>query len=171
MNYADEIVLKTLQPHMTNYGYEYVVEQVEKAGGIRNLTDVVASMELQMAKRKFGNRSAAGQYAAQVRWSGKRPEMLLPEGGVSYRSAMVGGKDIQFKVAETTAGSISSGQIISTGANRVPERVVGIKSQGDRLMITTKKLDSTTRSQTDIAANAKVKLWTSQDGSLENTGG
>ena len=167
MNHADEIVLKTLQPHMTDYGYAYVVEQVEKAGSIRNLTDVVASMELQMAKRKFGNRSAAGQYAAQVRWSGKRPEMLLPEGGVSYRSAMVGGKDIQFKIAESTAGSVSSGQIISTGANRVPERVIGIKSQGDRLLITTQKLDSTTRAQTDIAANAKVKVWTSQDGSLE----
>jgi hypothetical protein len=171
MKLSDEIVLEALKPHMTDYGYSYVVQQVEKAGSIREMTDVVATMELVLAKKKFGNRSAAGQYAAQVRWSGKRPEMLLPEKGVSYRSAMVGGKDMQFSVTESTASAVSSGQIISTGANRVPERVVGIKSQGDRLMITTKKLDSTIRSQTDIAANAKVKVWTSQDGSLENTVG
>lgn len=163
MTDPDQIVLEALFPYMTDFGYAYVIQEVQKAGGIRNLTDVVAIWELEVAKKKFGNRSSAGQYAAQVRWQGKKPEMLVPEEGVSYRSARVGGKDTQFKVTESTAGAVSSGQIITTGANRVPEMVVNVRPQDKKLEITTRSLNSTNRSTTWIMPNAKVKVWQSQN--------
>ena len=76
MNPADEIVLKALEPFMSNDAYAYVVQKTIEAGGIRQLTDTTALHQFAKAKQSFGgDKSAAGAYAASIRWSkNKKPE-------------------------------------------------------------------------------------------------
>ena len=62
MNNTDRLVLDALKPYMTEMGYVLVMSKVGKAGSIANLRDSVAIAELEMAKKKFGNRSEAGRY-------------------------------------------------------------------------------------------------------------
>jgi hypothetical protein len=72
MNQSDIIVLESLKPHMSDFVYAMVIQAVEKAGSIREVTDKSVMFELVKAKQSFGgNRSAAGAYAASVRWGKK----------------------------------------------------------------------------------------------------
>ena len=74
MRLADFLVLQNLEPHMSPEAYAIACAAVEKAGGIQQLKDVAVIIELEKAKQSFGgDRSAAGRYAAQVRW-GKKTE-------------------------------------------------------------------------------------------------
>ena len=152
---ADAIVLDLLEPYMSDIAYDFVVSEVEKAGCISGLTNVAALTELVVAKKKFGSRSAAGQYAAQVRWAGQKPEMYAPDAqGNKYRTATMNGEPVQFKVSPATASDAKEGDIISVGSNRVPMTVTSVKPVGDKLVITTTNLNSTSRAETTIAANA-----------------
>lgn len=76
MTPADEIVLKALEPFMSVDAYAYVVQKTTEVGGIRNLTDTTALHQFAKAKQSFGgDKSAAGSYAASIRWSkNKKPE-------------------------------------------------------------------------------------------------
>lgn len=70
---ADKMVLKAMHDSalevMTLPEWIGVIKEVAKAGGIRNL-DGYALVALEKAKQSFGgDRSAAGRYAAQQRWS------------------------------------------------------------------------------------------------------
>jgi len=72
MTTPDELILEALRPFMTDLGYAFVVQEVQKAGSISGLTNSVALAELIKAKQSFGgNRSAAGAYAASIRWGKK----------------------------------------------------------------------------------------------------
>lgn len=70
---ADGFVLKALRPFadLSDIDWEILVEEVATAGGIANV-EGFAKTVLEKAKSFGGDRSAAGRYAAQVRW-GKRP--------------------------------------------------------------------------------------------------
>lgn len=161
MNDADKIVIEALQPFMSPFGYANVVTAVEKAGGIKNLTDTVALMELIVAKRKFGSRSAAASYAANVRWQGKKPEMELADSeGNKYRTAKLDGVDTQFKVSAATASDAKEGDIISVGSHRVPTKVQSVKQSGDKLVITAQNLNNTDKVETTIRPNAAIRKWT-----------
>jgi hypothetical protein len=57
---------------MSDFVYAMVIQAVEKAGSIREVTDKSVMFELVKAKQSFGgNRSAAGAYAASIRWGKK----------------------------------------------------------------------------------------------------
>lgn len=87
---ADAIVLEQLRPYAdaTDEQWDLIVEEVAKVGGIRYLngyaaevlrksaaviaaTTTAAQMSGGKGKSFGGNRSAAGQYAARVRWGGR----------------------------------------------------------------------------------------------------
>ena len=67
---VDQMVLDRLRPFAdaSPSDWEILVEEIAKAGSIRNL-DGYALTLLEKAKSFGGNRSAAGAYAASVRWS------------------------------------------------------------------------------------------------------
>lgn len=161
MNKADEIVLEALQPYMSPLGYATVVSAVEKAGGFENLTDTAALAELIVAKKRFGSRSAAASYAANVRWQGKKPEMELADSeGNKYRTARLNGVDTQFKVSPASAADAKEGDIISVGSHRVPTRVQSVRQSGDKLVITAQSLENTDKVETTVRPNAPIRKWT-----------
>jgi hypothetical protein len=129
MNEADKIVLDALKPHMSDLGYAMVVEKVEKAGGIKNLTDTVAIAELEVAKKKFGSRSAAGQYAANIRWgkggaglTATRDRAQEPRsGGRSVFDVNVDGKSrpVDFDITHTPISKVKMGSLVLGPNNEV----------------------------------------------------
>jgi hypothetical protein len=168
MRPADELVLKALQPFMSEMGYNHVVAKTEEAGGIQNLIDVTAVMELEMAKAKFGSRSAAGQYAANIRW---REYDSAGSSGMKMRTEMVGGVPTRFTVTDTTIGQMSVGDIVTTGSNRVPTRVVSVENRGGGVVLTTQQLNGFNRYETTEQPNRAAKLWKPVDGKeIESSG-
>lgn len=161
MKTADKIILDALAPHMSDLGYAMVVDKIEKAGGITNLTDTVAIAELVLAKKKFGSRSAAGEYAANIRW--KEFHTAGPS-GEKYRTETINGVPTQFEVKVTTIGSIKNGDIITTGSNKVPTQVVSIENKDGKTVLNTKKLDGLDRFQTFEEPNREARLWTPTTG-------
>lgn len=70
MNSSDRIVLDALKAQVkySEQDWALIEDAVEKAGGIINVDGVARTM-LEKATQSFGgNRSAAGAYAAHVRW-------------------------------------------------------------------------------------------------------
>lgn len=69
----DAIVLDTLRPFsdLTDEQWHLLEEEVRKGGGISEVSGTVW-YALEKARQTFGNRSAAGAYAANVRWSRNR---------------------------------------------------------------------------------------------------
>jgi hypothetical protein len=101
MNQSDIIILESLKPHMSDFVYAMVIQAVEKAGSIREVTDKSVMFELVKAKQSFGgNRSAAGAYAASVRW-GK------------------GGKDL---TSNATSSTVSGGGQTPSGGDAVNDK-------------------------------------------------
>jgi hypothetical protein len=165
---ASELVLKALQPYMSELGYVHVVNKIQEAGGIQNLIDVTAVMELEMAKAKFGSRSAAGQYAANIRW---REYDSAGSSGMKMRTEMVGGVPTRFTVTDTTIGQMSVGDIVTTGSNRVPTRVVSVENRGGGVVLTTQQLNGFNRYETTEQPNRAAKLWKPVDGKeIESSG-
>ena len=162
MKTPDEIVLKALKPFMTDDAYAYVIEKTKEAGGIRELTDITALMQLELAKRGFGgNRSAAAAYAADVRWGGKQKEFMTGnKEGVKQRSATIGGVNTQFNVKEIKISDVKTGNIISLGSNRIPQKVTAIGTQNGRTAIATQDLSSNRRFQSVVPDTAMGRLWT-----------
>lgn len=71
---ADMLVLERLYPHanMTFEQWNLLVDEVVKAGSVKNVNGYAADVIAKAAKQSFGgNRSAAAQYAANVRWGHK----------------------------------------------------------------------------------------------------
>lgn len=162
MNAADEIVLKTLEPHMTDYDYAYVVQKVEEAGSVRELTDFSALRQLELAKKTFGgNRSAASSYASNIRWAGKKKEFDSPDReGVKSRTAMMGGIDTQFDVKEIALSDVKTGDIISIGSNRIPQTVTAIGTKDGKIALDTRDLTTDQRFQSVAPAGAVGRIWT-----------
>lgn len=164
MNRADEQVLAALTPFMSDLGAAHVRQAVVKAGGIRQLTDATAISELEMAKRKFSSRSAAGTYAANVRWRGSREEWLAPDrSGAKARSAIMGTKGAQFEVKPITASRVKVGDIVSSGSNRVPTKVLEITARGDRVEMRVQGLDARKGTPpivtTTLRPGSEMRLW------------
>lgn len=114
MNQPDEIVLKALQPYMTDEVYAFVVSEVAKAGGILQVQDVVAVRHLEVAKRAFGSRSAAGQYAANVRWGRSRGTDAKPQTKTESIGVTVDGKPavVDFEVSDRKAADVKFGDTV-----------------------------------------------------------
>lgn len=168
MRPADELVLKALQPFMSEMGYNHVVAKTEEAGSIENLIDVTAVMELDMAKAKFGSRSAAGRYAANIRW--QEFDVAGPS-GEKMRTEMVGGVPTRFTVSDTTVGQMKVGDIVTTGSYRIPTKVISIEKKGKDLILTTQQLNGTNRFQTTEQANRQGKMWKPVDGKQVQSSG
>lgn len=79
MTEADALVLKALEPSARAFvdeaEWSEILAAVEKAGGVRQV-DGYAKAVLEKAKSFGGNRSAAGSYAARMRWRGSNSEGL-----------------------------------------------------------------------------------------------
>lgn len=100
---ADKMVLKALHNSalktMSLLEWIGVVKEVQTAGGIRNL-DGYALTALEKAKQSFGgDRSAAGRYAAQVRW-GKRTQ--TSEGAVATKNPAGAGEAMNMEMVGKT---------------------------------------------------------------------
>lgn len=161
MTEADQIVLNALKPYMSDHAHAIVTSAVEKAGGFRNLTDSVALAELVVAKKRFGSRSAAASYAANVRWQGKKDEMYAPDAeGRKYRTSTMNGIPTQFSVVSASASDAKEGDIVTFGSNRVPTKVESIKPVGDKLVITSRSLNNTDKFETTVRPNADIRKWT-----------
>ena len=80
MNSSDRLVLDALKAQVkySKQDWALIEDAVEKAGGIMNVDGVARTMLEKAAKQSFGgNRSAAGRYAAGIRWghtNGMTPE-------------------------------------------------------------------------------------------------
>jgi hypothetical protein len=153
---------------MSELGYAHVVNKIEEAGSIQNLIDVTALMELEMAKAKFGSRSAAGQYAANIRW---REYDSAGPSGMKMRTEMVGGVPTRFTVTDTTVGQISVGDTVTTGSYRVPTKVISIEKKGNDLILTTQQLGGTHRYETTEQPNRQAKMWKPVDGKQVESSG
>lgn len=165
MNPADEHVLAALEPYMSDLGAAHVRAAVAKAGGIRELTDATAIAELEMAKRKFSNRSAAGQYAANVRWKGSKTEFYGPGlRGEKVRSATMGKKGAQFEVVPIKASQAKVGDIITSGSNRVPTKVLEINRRGSGVEMRHQGIDESRGTPpiftTSLRPDSSIRLWT-----------
>lgn len=71
---ADILALERLRPFVdaSEHHWNLMVDEVVKAGSIRQTTGYTAGILAKAAKQSFGgNRSAAGQYAARVRWGSR----------------------------------------------------------------------------------------------------
>jgi starvation-inducible DNA-binding protein len=88
---ADIIALERLRPFVdaNEQQWTLMVNEVAKAGGIRQTTGYTAEMLAKAAQSFGGNRSAAGAYAASVRWGrrGGTSTAAGPKGGVMGDSA------------------------------------------------------------------------------------
>lgn len=164
MNTADLIVLNALEPYMTDLGYAFVLQEVEKAGGVRQLTNSIAIMELEVAKKKFGSRSAAGRYAAEIRWQGEQKEFLLPNReGIFYRTATIDGKEQQMEVKDTAVTAVKVGDIMSPTENQTPSRVKTIKDDGNRLQMTVVDTNNGNTAVVSVPKTKNVKVWSKQE--------
>lgn len=121
-------------------------------------------------KRAFGNRSAAGRYAAEQRWRAK--------GGMDYpdkekilsgstRSVMVGGKERTFNTSIAPASSIKTGDVISGTTQTNPVKVVGRLTTDAKIggaptigFIVHPLGDPTRRSTLSINPDKKVTVYT-----------
>jgi len=162
MTPADEIVLKALEPFMTDDAYAYVVEKTTEAGGIRNLTDPTATRQLDIAKRRFGgDRSAAASYAANARWKGKKEEFLTADNkGVKQRTAQMGGVDTQFDVKPIQITDIKTGDIVSLASTKTPQKVTAIAIKDGKAAIATQDLTSNSRYNSISPASGEARIWT-----------
>ncbi|CAB4144876.1 hypothetical protein UFOVP1296_17 [uncultured Caudovirales phage] len=162
MNPADEIVLKALEPFMTDDAYAYVVEKTIEAGGVRELTDPTARMQLELAKRAFGgDRSAAASYAANARWKGKKEEFLTADNqGVKQRSAKMGGVNTQFDVKPIKITDIKTGDIVSLASTKTPQKVTAIAIKDGKAAIATQDLSSNNRYNSIAPSGGEGRLWT-----------
>ena len=79
MTEADDLVLKALEPSALTFvsqqEWAEIRAAVEQAGGVRQV-EGYAKTVLEKAKTFGGNRSAAGSYAARMRWRGSNTEGL-----------------------------------------------------------------------------------------------
>lgn len=161
---ADEMILALLTPFMSDLAAEHVRTAVSKAGGIRMLTDATARAELDLAKRKFGNRSAAGTYAANVRWRGSRTEYVAPgPRGEKARTTTLGTKLAQFEVVPIRASQVKVGDIVSSGGDRRPMKVLEIIPGRSRTEMRMRDIDERSgprQSTTWVRPNADMRLWT-----------
>ena len=74
MQKADRLALERLRPNTDASAAEWdlLVKAVIKAGGIRNVSGYAKDLLEKAAKQSFGgNRSAAGAYAASIRWGNR----------------------------------------------------------------------------------------------------
>lgn len=166
MNNTDRLVLDALKPYMTEVGYVLVMSKVGKAGSIANLRDSVAIAELEMAKRKFGNRSEAGRYAAEIRWAkGQAANSLIAPkveggGGGEIRVGMQDGQAVEFQVVSKPVGEVIVGDLVSSGDN-TPHKVTDIVSM-DR-NTTTFVLESVDGrkqwSKVTTSKNSEIDVW------------
>jgi hypothetical protein len=162
MNPADEIVLKALEPFMTDDAYAYVVEKTNEAGGIRELTDPTATRQLDIAKRAFGgDRSAAASYAANARWKGKKEEFMTADiKGNKQRTAQMGGVDTQFNVKPIKITDIKTGDIVSLASTKTPQKVTAISIKDGKAAIATRDLTSNNRYNSIVPASGEGRMWT-----------
>lgn len=162
MNPADEIVLKALEPFMTDDAYAYVVEKTIEAGGIREMTDPTATRQLDIAKRAFGgDRSAAASYAANARWKGKKEEFMTADiKGNKQRTAQMGGVDTQFDVSVIKITDIKTGDIVSLASTKTPQRVTAISIKDGKAAIATQDLTSNNRYNSVVPASGEGRMWT-----------
>lgn len=125
----DQIVLETLKPHMSDFVYAMVVQAVEKAGSIRDLTDKSVMFELAKAKQSFGgNRSAAGAYAASIRW-GKKTQ-TESGGGTAAGGAAAAPEKSQYATAFNDEGLLDDTE---TSINRAYDKSGFGEEKGDAL--------------------------------------
>lgn len=166
MTPADRLVLDALKPYMSELGYVLVVSKVGKAGSIANLRDSVAIAELEMAKKRFGSRSAAGRYAAEIRWSkGQAGGAVAPKveggGGGVIEIALVDGKAVEMQVVSKPASEVKIGDLVSAKQGQ-PARVVDIVTTGAN-KDTTFVLESIDGSKKwgnlAVAPSKEVKVW------------
>ena len=117
MDKADKLVLDTLygeaRKWMTDTEWRDVVAEVEKAGGIVNVGGVArATLEKAVTHMSFGgSRSAAGAYAARVRWSQHRGEAIgggrpLGNGGFDLRLDPTNSTKTPYVFSGRTVGGI-----------------------------------------------------------------
>lgn len=173
MNEADRLVLELLQPHMSNLGYALVKAKVTEAGGIVNLRDSVALAELELAKRKFGSRTEAARYAAEIRWQKGRAEQFKPQQTThrvypqnaegEIRVATLNGKATEFHVTQVAAGNIKVGDMVSSGRGSDPRKVVDIVRIGgpETVTLVTQSLErgNTATRELTAAKTSKVSRW------------
>lgn len=166
MNNTDRLVLDALKPYMSEMGYALVVSKVGKAGSLANLRDSVAIAELEMAKKRFGSRSEAGRYAAEIRWAkGQAGGAVAPKveggGGGVVEVAMVNGKAVEFQVVQKPATDVKIGDLISSRSGK-PERVTDIVSigQNPNRTFVTESIDGSKKwSRQTVAPTKEVKVW------------
>lgn len=111
MRSADRIVLDALHREARNWltpaQWQEVEDAVEKAGGVVNTTGYARSIIEKAARQSFGgNRSAAGAYAANVRWQrAKGGDAKAGTGGgtATAGSSAGGGEDEEFDGTHGTA--------------------------------------------------------------------
>lgn len=87
---ADIIVLADLRPHAdaTDDQWLLVIDEVAKAGGVRQTGGYAGEVLRKAAKQSFGgNRSAAGRYAAEQRWARSRGQAAGEASGGGGASA------------------------------------------------------------------------------------
>lgn len=168
----DRMVLELLEPLMSDLGYAMVVAKVAEAGSISALTDSVALMELEVAKRKFGSRSEAGRYAAEVRWErGRAPQVRdvdvrMPVRPTNMageiRVGVVGGESAEYLVQRVKVGDVKVGDLVSSGWAGNPHRVIEVLPRRDgKASFRTETVTGDRRiATTEAHPNTRIQRWT-----------
>ena len=143
MKSADRLVLDALHREarnwMTNAQWAEVVDAVEKAGGVREVQGFAREVLAKAARQSFGgNRSAAGAYAASIRWGNRGANGGASTAGHANGSTG-GGEDEEFdgthgtamkegQAARNAIGLAVTSRGIETGNDRSEEHTSELQS-------------------------------------------